>query len=41
MLVTGEETKVNIETGLNIDVCEFTFLGTVASDKAYRCGPQQ
>lgn len=41
MLVTGKEIKVNIETGLNIDVCEFMFLGTVATDKAYRCGPRQ
>lgn len=37
MLVMDKEIKVNIETGLNTD-CEFTFLGTVASDKAYICG---
>lgn len=30
--------KVNIETDLIIDVCECTFLGTVASDKAYTGG---
>lgn len=32
-----KEEKVNIEIGLNIDVCEFTYLGIVVSDKVYIC----
>lgn len=40
LLVMDKEEKANIETGLNIDVCEFTYLGTVASDKAYICERQ-
>lgn len=32
MLVTGKMIKVTIDTGLNIDVCEFMFPGTVANE---------
>ena len=35
MLVTGEKIKVNIETGLSTDVCEFMFPGTVANDSTH------
>lgn len=40
-LVMGKERKVNIRADWNIAVCEFTFLGAVARDRAYLCGQGQ
>lgn len=41
LLVMDKELKGNIGTGQSIGACEFTFLGTVASDKARTCGRRQ
>lgn len=41
MLLMDKEIKVNIDTGLNIDAQEHTFLGIVASGQARACGRWQ